>query len=331
MPTIAESLPNQSQLASGLKAGLDVIDRNEVVTFTKYVKVVLPLDGFVFWVKANLLSPSALMNASTLNFVAFNEPRIVVTEAPTIQAKGSLHYATDHRQNEDETIDVDRVVFTAEEEIRPFNEIGPMVMFIGEFEGLRVVFSQRQSFYVQAGIYHYVGDAVYPAMESQIIDDPADFDTRSLVVSNSLPIWLSLSKFMPVYPSFAVPDNSAPPYATAHIPPDSTEAIQSAPSFDRYGTHSQLVKERVRVTIYGLRNFDALDYQDYVFQYSLDTDAIGIMNMPVVRDEKRTQAELTILAMKKSIDFEVNYYQTRVRDIARQLILSCIPTYIIRD
>lgn len=331
MPTIAESLPNQSQLSSSLKAGLDVIDRSQVVTFTKYVKVVLPIDGFVFWVKADLLSPSALLNAAALNFVAFNEPQAVITPAPTIKVQGSLHYATDHRQNEDETVDVDRVVFTSESEIRPFNEIGPMVMFIGEFDGLRIVFSQRQSFYQQAGIYHYAGDAVYPAMESQIIDDPQDFDARTLVVSNSLPIWLSLSKFMPVYPSFAVPDNTVPPYATAHIPPDSTEAIQAAPSFDRYSTHSQLVKEKVRITIYGLRNFNALDFQDYVFQYSLDTDVIGVMNMPVIRDEKRTQAELTILAMKKSIEFEVNYYQTRARDVARQLILSCIPTFILGD
>jgi len=49
--------------------------------------------------------------------------------------------------------------------------------------------------------------------------------------------------------------------------------------------------------------------------------------MPIIRDEVRTQSELNVRGMKKSIEFEISYYQSVAQDIARQLILSSIPTY----
>jgi hypothetical protein len=51
--------------------------------------------------------------------------------------------------------------------------------------------------------------------------------------------------------------------------------------------------------------------------------------MPVIRDEKRTQTELGVIAMKKTFDIEVNYYQTRINNLARQFIQSAIPTFIV--
>jgi hypothetical protein len=51
------------------------------------------------------------------------------------------------------------------------------------------------------------------------------------------------------------------------------------------------------------------------------------MNMPTVRDEKRPQSEIQAIAMKKIIEYDVSYYQSRIRDIARQLILDCIVDY----
>ena len=51
-----------------------------------------------------------------------------------------------------------------------------------------------------------------------------------------------------------------------------------------------------------------------------------------MRDEKMTQSELGILAQKKTITFEVSYYQTTVNNIARQLIekafISVTPSTI---
>ena len=50
---------------------------------------------------------------------------------------------------------------------------------------------------------------------------------------------------------------------------------------------------------------------------------------PTVRDEKRAQSELLILAQKKTIEFEIDYYQCAARNIARQLIenatVLCLP------
>ena len=72
-----------------------------------------------------------------------------------------------------------------------------------------------------------------------------------------------------------------------------------------------------------------LDLVDFVGQYTLDNPTImGLSNVPVPRDEKRTQVELGTIAMKKVIDFDVNYYQIRVADVARQLILSAVPNVV---
>ena len=64
MPDIADTIPAESSMSAVLKTGLDVIDLSQTVTFTLYTKVVLPIDGFVFWVKTQLLSESAIVNAS---------------------------------------------------------------------------------------------------------------------------------------------------------------------------------------------------------------------------------------------------------------------------
>jgi hypothetical protein len=329
MPSVFESLNgNASPLHNALDAGLTNISQAQTIQFTKYVRLVLPLDGYVFWIRASLLSAAALANAAPANAVVANRGQ-AATFDDVLTVAGSLHYSTDSIQNEDETIDKNHVIFTTSEKVDDMNEIPQNVMYLGEFQGIRFSFNRRSGFYIQAGLYHYTGDAVYPAMSSQIIDDVRQLDTVNVVVSNSLPIWLGLNKLMPVYPSYLVPADIVPPYAAVHIPPESTKAIQSTPRIDSKQDHYQLVSETVKITIYGLRNFNALDFQDYIFQYSLDTDIMGIMNMPVIRDEKRTQSEIQVLGMKKSFELEISYYQTRINNLARQLILSAIPNIII--
>lgn len=331
----------QTPLEATLKQGLDAISNNQVVEFTKYVKLILPLDGFVYWVKADLLSPAAAMNAMSLNGVAYNTSPMLKTAATVVKVKGSLHYASDSKQEEVANYTSNRMVFTAQSEIQDFNEIGDTVLYIATFDGIRFAFSQRGLFYRQAGLYHYVGDAVYADMASQVVDSPIGFDARNVVVSNSLPVWLSLNGYEPGYPtgignpalklfpSFLVPDNMQPPYAAVHIPPDSTAAIASAPALDQTSSQEQLVSETVRITIYGTRNYNALDFVACVSQFSLDTDIIGIMNQPVIRDEKRIQNELSTIAMKKSVEFQINYHQTRMRDVARELIAAAVPSFVL--
>ena len=339
MASIAESLLNQSQLGAVLHAGLDTLSQDQEVTFVQYTRVTLPLDGYVFWVRADILSPAAIFNATTFNAVPFNVPPNIETPAPTITAKGSLHYATEGHQVEDETIAIHRVIFTSEREVRALAEIAPAFMYVATLpDGNRYTFSGRKQFYRQAKLWHYVGDAVYPALESQLVEFPAALDTKNVVVSNSLPIWLAMnentppifspaSQRIPLYPSYVVPDNITPPYGVVDIPTDSTRALQAAPALDRTLSHSQLCAERVKITLYGLRNFNAIDFQDFVIDYSLRTDDIGIMNMPIIRDAKRTQVELSAIAMKKEITFDINYYQSRARNIARQMILSAVPSF----
>jgi len=328
VPSISESITSQSQLNSDLVEGITVLSQSQQITFTKYVRLVLPIDGFVFWVKADLLSASALYNASAYNRAAYDTPSGIAQDAATITVPGSLHYLTQQTQEEAESMAVNQVVFTSTEEIQDFNEIAPNILYIGEFNGIRFAFNRRDSFYQQSGLHHYVGQAVTAIFESQLIDSPQDFDTRNVIVSNSLPIWLMLNQIMPMYPSFLVPENTEPVYAAVHVDPNTTQAIQSAPLFGPTMTHTQLVRESVRITMYGMRNFNALDFQDYVQQYALGhDDVMGISNMPVIRDEKKTATELNVIAMKKSIVFDVNYYQTRVNDAARKLILKAIPTF----
>jgi hypothetical protein len=351
MATVDEAMNAKSPLAADIAAGVNMLSYNQKVTFTLYVRLVLPVDGFVFWVRADLVSPSAILNALEMNRVPYDQAPIIKVPANTVTIQGSLHYSTTRQQAEESTVAVNQVVFTALSAVQEFNIVGPNLVYIAEFgpgkqppgivgaEPIMFAFSQRRPFYEQADTYHYVGNAVYSTMESQIISNIGQF-SQAQVVSNSLPLWLALNNFsLPyyqfqgpqakLYPSFAVPDNLPPPYGTVHIEPNQTRALQSAPYIDQNLSHYQLTRDNVRIMFYGVRNDAALTFLDFVNEYSLNTDALGIMNMPVPRDEKQTQPELAILAMKKVIDFEVNYYQTTARNTARGLIAQAIPTYII--
>lgn len=333
--TIADSLPSQSQLASTLQVGVGQISQQQTVKFVQYTRVVLPADGWVFWVRSDLVSSNTLAIALRLYVRPISKPKSAAELSITVP--GSLHFATVQKQQEDETIAVNRVVFTSTEEVQDLNDVSPTTIYIATFGKIRFAFSTRRSFYRQAGLWHYEGDAIYPEMNQMIIDDPAQFDDHSLIVSDSLPIWLAMflpqkwpqpaTPTFPLFPSFAVPDNYPPPYGVVHIVPDQTNALQAAPNYDPVQSQYQLAYDQVRVTLYGVRNDQALDFQRFVYQYMVDTDLMGLLDMQVMRDQKRLQNELGILAMKKTFELRVSYLQTRINDIAQKLILHCIPTY----
>lgn len=343
MSTAAEAVVSRTPLGSDLKAGIDTLSLNQTVTFTLYVKLVLPLDGFVFWINSALLSESALLNAFALNAALLNMTPAAAAPAKTITAQGSLHYATDTRQDEDSAYAVNRVVFTSEQAIQEFNAIGPNLLYIASFENIRFSFSSRGSYYVQSNTWHYLGNAIYSTLASQIVDDPRVLSTSQLIVSNSLPAWLAINNYAPaypipisfpaltLYPSFLSPDNLTPPYGTVHVDPDSTVAMQSAPYYDATYDQWQLARERIVVTLYGCNNNAAQSFLSAALQYSTDTDLFGIMNIPTVRDDKKTQTEMLVIAQKKRVVFDVSYNQNAMRNVARQLILSCVPTFYFED
>jgi len=315
-------------LSASLYAGLESLSLDQKITFTKYVKVVLPFDGFIFWVKADQLSASALYNASVQNSFGFDQAPAIITPAATVEVQGSLHFSTVQQQDADSVYTINRMVFTSETEIQDFNEIGAVVMFVATFRGVQFAFNSRGMFYEQAGLHHYQGDAVYSFMKTQLVDDARTFDSANLVLSNSMPAWLTLNRLMPIYPSFLSPGNLRPPYATVFIPESGTTPLQAFPYINIDSSHWQLARDEVTITIWGLRNFNALDWMDYVIEwFTLNDDIMGLMNMPIIRDAQRVQTELGVIAQKKTVQFVVSYYQTRINALARQLLLRAFVHY----
>ena len=333
----SEVLGGQGQLASTLGASVDTIDEYAVLTFQQYRRIVLPADGYVFWVRTDLLSPSAIPGAGRLgSFV----PGAGSFPAIAFQAQGSLHRITLLRQDEAGTDATNRVVFTSKDEVRDLNAVAEDLIYLSEIDGRRFSFSRQDAFYRQADLFHYSGDAVYPTMLSQVIDSPARFLDLSPVATSSIPFWLALQRPTPwltlpglpwqIYPSFLVPNNLAPPYVVVHIEPNSTIALQGAPAVTRLG-HRQAVQERVRVSLYGFREIEALQFLDYLNDYSLTSDRFGLMNSPVLRDEKQGQVELGIIANLKTLDVVLNYLQGQSFAVAKQAIRSAQATIVPRD
>ena len=311
MSLISEAAGAPSQLAASLAAGVAQISNNQTVSFQQYTKSTLPTDGYVFW----------------------------VASGSSQQFTGSLHVLTDRKQEEDQTIAANKMVFTATGEVSQLNAIAPGTMWVGSWvvDGatLRVAFSETGANYQQAGLWHYRGFAVYPALASQLVASSADLPVEP-IVSNSLPIWLSQTKFgtstVPVYPSFLVPDNVVPPYVVAHVEPDMTEA----PSFPIYQwpgnptpptqlqpmASLQLAKDNVKLTLYGFTNQMAIQYLVSLIEYSVNSDNFGFGNSPAIRDEKRPQVEIAAIAMKKTINIVAWYFQSTADAIARRLILE---------
>jgi hypothetical protein len=313
MVTVNEAANNaKGQLAAELAAGVNFLSESTQIQFLLYKKLILPLDGYVFWVRANLAPP-------------------VPVEPDLVMIAGSLHYSTEIGQEEDATIAYNTVVFTALNPIDLFQDMNPQYIYLATYQGIRFAFSSHGKYYQQAGLWHYLGVAVTSITDIQIIDDLSQLPGEQ-IVSNSLPIWLAMSTYVPpypgfrcpfiMYPSFLVPQNEAPPYASVHI--EDTQALGSVALLGPHLESSQLVCEKVKVIIYGADNCDIITFLNFVIQYSSDYSYIGLMNMPIVRDEKREQSELQVIAQKKSIEFKVSYLQNCVRDIARQHITKCL-------
>ena len=318
MPTIAEASANtkNSTLAAELAQGVNLLSGYQVVVFTPYVKLTMPLDGFVFWVNYSLIPNSPLT------------PK-------TIQ--GSLHYATEVKQEEESTLSYNTMVFTALSPCDIFNQIDPQILYIASYNNIRFAFSSTRKFYQQADLYHYNGVAITAGDDPQIIDTLDNLNSLKLIVSNSLPIWLAMPSYTPPYPGFTcpiakmypsmlVPENCNPPYASVHI--EETTALASSAFLGRRLTSSQLTKDKVRVTTFGVNNDDIITFLNFVNQYSYDWNYIGMMNMPIIVDEKQTSPETETIAQKKTIEFEVSYLQETVRDIYRQFIHHCIVSFV---
>lgn len=302
-----------------LSAGLNLLSKNQEIAFTLYKKVILPVDGYVFYVK----------QASSV-----------------VKVSGALHYTTEMQQNVDETFGLNNVIFSAEEEIQEFNELDPTCIYIGAFKDIKFAFNSRRSYFQQAGFHHYVGKAVYPVMQTQLLDYAKDLPTDQ-ILSNSIPIWMSIasvnvpSNLAPttyqVYPEYLVTENLVPPYVVAHVV--KTESLQLIPHVYNWIINDvvttqieQLVKDEVRLILYGFSNTQAMLYMNYIINYmTVNPNIMGLMGMPVLVDVPRIQSELRIRAQKKEIRFEVSYNQTTSLSSALRLITEAIPNFVVQE
>lgn len=312
----AKELVKTGQTKAALEQGLDYISEESEYQFQLYKQKVLPADGYVFWM------PSG----------------------GPVTVKGSLHYSLETLQEADEMAGDGIILFTTAKQLMTFGQTKAptlMVVSIGENQAddpakkpVRFAFSGQGNFYAQAGLWHYNGRRVMPAMASQLLDAGVTIDPSRAITSNSLPLWLAMNDYiqayggpptgpgLTLYPSYLVAENITPPYGVVDI--IDTDGLASAPTLSESGapSHTQLCRDVIDVTLYGLQNNEALLFQDFVNQYSLDTDLIGIMNVPVVKDEKRVQAELRTIGMKKTMRYIISYYQSNSLAVARALIES---------
>jgi hypothetical protein len=299
----ASQSPNAGMGAS-LRAGVEQLSGRQLFTFTLYKRLVLPADGFVFWAPAASVSPP------------------ITSQKLTLEMMGSLHLSQTTQQERDTSYARQDVIFTSEQQVIEFEALAADLLYVFELpNGSLAAFNGQRKRYDQAAIWHYTGRALLPFEASQFIASPADVPADN-VVSNSLPFWLAMSTdALPVYPAFLIPQNSTPPFVSADI--QKTDSIGASPLYGTDFSQSQLATEVVRFTFYGVRNNGVLDFQRALLQNSLDgTERYGVMNSPVPVDEKKPQSEFGIIAQEKTMDLEVNYYQARARDEARQLILS---------
>ena len=284
----------RKDLAAALQTGVETISSHQKITFKLYIRYISPLDGLAYWVLADALESH--MRPSSL---------------PTkIEVSGSLHQQAYSEQDSSLSRDTSRIIFTPIEKIDSFFIEDPDFVYFGTYNNALFTFSRMHNHYEQSGIYHYDGIAVLPTMETQMINSYDDLP-KDQILSNSMPLWITLKEHGNVYPAFLSPVNLKPPYISVEV--KHSHVWQAAASFagDR---RMQLCLDKATVTLYGFSNMAALDFIDYVVQTALDSNDFGISNSPVVEDRNTGQVELNVLAQKKTIKFEVNYYQETLRD-----------------
>ena len=121
-----------------------------------------------------------------------------------------------------------------------------------------------------------------------------------------------------------MPDNLTPPYIVCHIDADATTSLQPIPWYTEDNTW-QLMRDRVRLIIYGFDNRTVQNYLQYIVRSSM-CGAFGIMKMGMaVKDGKHIQSELNVLGQQKFVEIEVSYNQSAVNDTILQYIQKVLP------
>ncbi|WP_261538603.1 hypothetical protein [Burkholderia multivorans] len=314
--------PINNAQAGILKAGVRTISHNQQLTFTLYQQYVLPLDGMVYWIR----------QADT-----------------TFTVQGSLHVTNEQQQRPSESYAQNTVIFTSLDVVSKFQDIAPSTMWVCEYDGMLFAFNRRTMRYWQTDLNHYAGTAVFPTMRTQFLDSNASIPT-SKILSNSIPIWLSLTgplsavpgydQPLAVFGEYLVAANQQPPYIAVEI--QETTSIEPQPrkyAFEDDTVNppvyrefmSQLKRDRVLLHLYGFDSDHAMAYIDYLMTFFLNqgNTVMGLMSGPNMKDVPIIQSEYNIRGPKKTIEFEVSYQTFKALDYAITLLRKAQPNFTV--
>jgi len=298
-----------TEIENTLFEGYQQLSGQQKITFTKYVQRVLPVDGWVFWVKASLIDGEA---------------------APFTKVySGTLHQSVNQTQEATKTNAVTNIILTANKPIDELKEVSATVMWLGEYDGSKFSFNVQNAFYDNARQYHYAGDAVYVENTPNIIDDIDDLDLENGIVTNCIPVFITLNEQVQIYPAFLAPTNLKPPYATIEV--KDTRGIAAGQSYNPFEDSGMLQWDKVELTIYGLRKKQLSDFLKYLENQQLVTEAFGMYWLPSVQNENVPQSEINVLTNKKVLNFDVNYTFDAVRSQAEAFIRSITVDFFIRE
>ncbi|WP_244143033.1 hypothetical protein [Burkholderia multivorans] len=314
--------PINNAQAGILKAGVRTISHNQQLTFTLYQQYVLPLDGMVYWIR----------QADT-----------------TFTVQGSLHVTNEQQQRPSESYAQNTVIFTSLDVVSKFQDIAPSTMWVCEYDGMLFAFNRRTMRYWQTDLNHYAGTAVFPTMRTQFLDSNASIPT-SKILSNSIPIWLSLTgplsavpgydQPLAVFGEYLVAANQQPPYIAVEI--QETTSIEPQPrkyTFEDDTVNppvyrefmSQLKRDRVLLHLYGFDSDHAMAYIDYLMTFFLNqgNTVMGLMSGPNMKDVPIIQSEYNIRGPKKTIELEVSYQTFKALDYAITLLRKAQPNFTV--
>ncbi|CAB5282752.1 hypothetical protein IST455A_00475 [Burkholderia multivorans] len=314
--------PINNAQAGILKAGVRTISHNQQLTFTLYQQYVLPLDGMVYWIR----------QADT-----------------TFTVQGSLHVTNEQQQRPSESYAQNTVIFTSLNVVSKFQDIAPSTMWVCEYDGMLFAFNRRTMRYWQTDLNHYAGTAVFPTMRTQFLDSNASIPT-SKILSNSIPIWLSLTgplsavpgydQPLAVFGEYLVAANQQPPYIAVEI--QETTSIEPQPrkyAFEDDTVNppvyrefmSQLKRDRVLLHLYGFDSDHAMAYLDYLMTFFLNqgNTVMGLMSGPNMKDMPIIQSEYNIRGPKKTIELEVSYQTFKALDYAITLLRKAQPNFTV--
>lgn len=300
---------SSNELEDTLFEGYQKVSGQQQITFTRYVEKILPIDGWRFWVKAELLQ---------------NEPAPFSQVIPC-----SVHQSVNQTQEATKTNAITSIILTTNQEIENLKEIGQTALLIGEYKGSKFSFNVQSAFYDNANLKHYSGDAVYTENLDNFIDDIDNLDLENGIVTNSIPLFLTLNDIVQIYPAFLVPTNLKPPYATIEV--KESKGIAAGATYNEFEDSRLAQWDRIELNIYGLRKKQLSDFLKYLETKQLETHAFGLYWLPSIQNQNIPQSEVNVLTNKKVLTFDVNYVIEDVRNNATAFIESIFVGFFIKE